>query len=77
MGGARYIIIVFCTEMPGNDNTGAHGKTVEKADHQENQIAGGTDSCHGSIAQEITDTPSVKGVIQLLEYLPQKNRQGE
>jgi len=66
--------IVPCAVVPGDDHTGTHRNTGEKADHHENQASGGTDGGEGIITNEIANTPRIKGVIELLEYISEENR---
>lgn len=77
MNGFPQPVEIFGTEVLGDDHTGTHGQTIEKADHHENQTAGGTDSCQSVVANKIADAPSIKGIIQLLKDLPQKQGEGE
>ena len=63
MDGAVDGVIIPGTKVSRNHNTGTHGHAVEEADHQKNQIAGGTNGRHGVIPQEVAYAPSVKGVI--------------
>ena len=69
--------IVFCAEVSGDHHAGAHGQAVEEADHQKDQTTGAGYCAHGVVVDKIADTPGVKGVIHLLEHLPQENREGK
>ena len=70
-------IIVLCAVAASNQHTGTHGHTVEKADEHKNQAAGGADRRQGILAQKIAYTPGVKGIIELLEHMSQKDRKGK
>ena len=79
-GGVNGIVhgfVIFGTEMLGDDDTGTHGKTIEKSYHQKHQTAGGTDRCQGIVTDEIAYCPGVKGVIKLLKNISQKNGKSE
>ena len=63
--------------MPGDDDAGAHGKTVEEAYEQEDQTGGAADRAQGIVAKKVTHAPTVESVIELLKQIPQKYRQSE
>ena len=75
--GLAHGVILLGTESTGNDHTGTHSQAVEKADHHEDQTAGGADGGQGIVTDEITHTPGIEGVIKLLEHIPKKDRQGK
>lgn len=77
VNGFLHGFIVFCAEVPGNDNTGTHGKTVEKAYHHKYKTAGGTDCSQSVVTQKIAYTPGIEGVVKLLKDIAQKNRKGK
>ena len=65
--------IIFCAVVPGDHHTGAHGQTIEKADHQEDQRTGTGDSAHGVVVDKIADAPGIKCIVQLLENLTEED----
>ena len=77
MDGPTHGGIVPGAVAPGNHNACAHGHTIEKADHHENQTSGGTDRRQGRVPQKASHDPGVKGVIELLEHISQKNGKGK
>ena len=77
MDGFSHGGIILCAIVPGDDHTCAHGNTVEKADHHENQTAGRADSRQGGVAEKTPHNPGVKGVVKLLKHIAQKYRKGK
>ena len=75
--GDAHFFMVLRTEETGDDHTGTHGHTVEKAHEHMDQTAGGADCSQGSIADETAHHPGVKGIVELLKNIAQKNGQGE
>ena len=63
MDGFFHSAVLFRTESPGDDHTGAHGNAVKKADHHKDQTAGGADCGKGLVADVIAYTPCVEGII--------------
>ena len=58
--------------MFGNDNTGSYGDSVEKADHQKNQAAGGTHGSKSGISDKIADDQGISRIIKLLKKISPK-----
>ena len=75
--GTAHILILPRAEISGDDNAGAHSYAVEEADHHKDQAAGGADGGKGVFADVIADTPSVKGIIKLLENIAEEHGQSE
>jgi len=71
--GFSHGLVLLGAEAPGDDHAGTHSKTLEKADHHENETAGGTDRRKGIVVNKESDTPGVKSVIKLLKYIPQED----
>ena len=77
MYGLTHSCIVLRAIVPGDDHARAHGDAVEKAHHHKNQAAGGADRRQGGIPQEPAHHPGIEGIVELLEHIAQKHRQGE
>ena len=77
MDGGAHILMILCAEEFCDNDTGAHGHTIEEANKHVNKAAGGTDCRKGGIADEFTYRPGVEGMVELLKNIAQKNRQGK
>ena len=75
--GLAHRLVIFGTEIPGNDHTGAHRQSAEEADHHKNQAAGGTHRRQSIFTDVVAYAPGVEGVIKLLEQIAQKDRQSK
>ena len=77
MDGPGHAGVIPRAEIPGDHHARAHGDPVEKADHHEDQAAGGAYRRHGVVANEFTDRPGIEGVVELLKDVAQQDRQGK
>lgn len=69
MYGAAHFVVFFRAEIAGDDDAGAHGGAVEKADHEKNQIARRRHGGKGVPAQKPPDDDGVGGVVELLKKI--------
>ena len=77
MDGTLELLFFLRTKVAGNDDAGAYGDAIEKADQKEDQVAGRTD-CGESVASEkVSYNERVRHVIKLLKEVPEKERNGE
>ena len=77
MDGFFHGFVVPGAEKPGDDDTGTHGHTVEKAHQHEDQTGGGAYCRQGGVADVAAHHPGVEGVIKLLKKVAQEDRQGK
>ena len=75
--GGGHLPVLLCAEIPGDDDAGAHGQALEKADQHVDQISRGAHRSQSGIAHKFTNHPGIEGIVKLLEHIAQQDRQGE
>ena len=68
------IFPVFRSVIPCNHDTGAHCDTVNKTNHQKDQIARRADRCQRIASQKISYNQRVGRIVQLLEQIAKEQR---
>ena len=63
MYGLAQGVVLLCTEGAGDDHAGSHSNSVEEADHQKYQTAGGAYGRQGVVADVIAYAPSVESIV--------------
>ena len=68
------IFPVFRSVIPCNDDACAHCDTVNKTNHQKDQIARRADRCQRVASQKISYNQRVGRIVQLLEQIAKEQR---
>ena len=77
MDGFLHFLCFLRAVVSGDDDSGAHGNTLKKPDHEKDQVARGADGGERVAAEEIADNQGVGGIVQLLKQIAQKKRERE
>lgn len=77
MYGLLHLFYFTRSIISADNNACADGDSVEKTNHKENQASRGTDSGQSLAPQEISHNEGVCRIIQLLEQIAQKKRNGK
>ena len=77
MDRAVQIVVVFRSEIPGEEDAGSCREAGEEAGQQHRDIRTGGYGGQGGLADIIADNDGVDAVVQVLEDLPQQDRQRE
>ena len=77
MDGLAHGVIIPGSKTARDDDSRAHGDTVKEADHHKDQTSGGAHRRQGGVPKKMAHNPGVKGIVELLEYISQKNRKSE
>ena len=77
MDGALDACIVSGSKIARDGDARSERQALDKADEQENQRPGGAHGGQRPVSEEPPDDERVRGIVELLENLTQKNRQRE
>ena len=77
MDGALDACIVSGSKIARDGDARSERQALDKADEQENQRPGGAHGGQRPVSEEPPDDERVRGIVELLENLAQKNRQRE